>query len=1161
VIPPFDDNQRRAITVERNAVVTAGAGSGKTAVLAERFLWLLESRGAAVEQILALTFTQKAAAEMYERIYGRLREAGRLRPAEHPDASAHPDPPGRPRLQEALESFERSQISTLDSFCAEIVRGSAARYGLAADFRYDEEAVRRLARDTSMDFLLENLHDPTVEALIRIQGFEPLWLELLADLAFRHFHFAPRLDLSSMAETQLARCRQDLASRLRELEEEARRLLAIDPRVATLRANQEALRPCLSLAGLAAQERFEEALAVLDSLSLRKAGGRASADLLEMNELIDRIRPLIEDARLLVHTLEQRELLRAVFVLLGRFQERFMEAKRQEGLATFQDVAELAVQVLLHDHPLRQHYKQRFRHILIDEFQDNNRLQRDLLFLLAERLELCGPSVPAAGELEEDKLFFVGDEKQSIYRFRGADVSVFKSLHQEIERAGGRVLELDRNYRSEAGLVSFFNRLFERVLAPATTAGCQAPLGARPWEARFQRMLPGREAEHAARVHVLVKPPGGDGEEPAEDGGGELADDREAEAHAVAEFIRRAVQQGDLLVGKPGERRPAGYEDFALLLRSTGNQIHFERVFRSLGIPYATQNLRSLFLEAPINDFYLLLQLAVFPEDLGAYAGFLRSPFVNLSDQTLVRLLLEARDGRRGAQAAPAGRLGPGFEISGAEPGEQEKLRRGAEVYGYVREHADLLPLAELIHQLWYRFGYRHLVLSDPRYHPYLEFYEYLVAMAEAADRRGEPLVRFLDFLRANLGRYERLEELDTLCPRTEGVQILTIHRSKGLEFPVVVLADMGNTGRAGRGTRAYYCSEDFGIAVTLGRDSYFTRLGEAEALEQEQAEIKRLLYVACTRAMNHLVLSGCVGRRRGASSPRAHLSLLLQALEVSEALSQDPVERDGYRLEIRPVEDLPKEHWRRAQGYEAPSGGAAGPTAVPVSAIRPLYEREPLERPAPRREIAVTELCARLAPADPGGGQEAPELGGDAEELPGLPVDGQLSAGALENAFGTLTHGLLAAALGAPDTPPAEPEWERLHIPPELRPACLESAGALVSGFLASELGRAARRAERVETELPFVYRWEQGGKPLYVSGQIDAVLHTRGDLILIDFKTDRFFRPEEHACQLGLYALALEELTGREPRPYLFLLRGARAVPMTRRMDWPQLLGALRL
>ena len=1212
MILPFDDAQREAIRAQRNAVVTAGAGSGKTAVLAERFLWLLANRGATVEQILALTFTQKAAAEMYERIYQRLRSAG-------------------DRLQSALEDFDRSQISTLDSFCAEIVRSSCSRYGLSPDFRYDEEAVRRLAEDCSLDFILENIEERAVADLIRFQGFERFWRGLLADLAFRHLHYAPRLDFVPMLAVQLQRCRQGLQERLASLTTKAGRLLAIEPRVKTLQKNQESLRRIAALNELVHREEYGEALALLEGLSLRKAGGRGAPDLEEMNGLVAEIRTVIDDAQVLLHTLEQRFLLEEIFALLQSFQDRFLEAKRLRGLVTFQDVAELTVDILLHDKALRQYYKRRFRHILIDEFQDNNRLQRDLLFLLSERLQSCGDRIPGASELEEDKLFFVGDEKQSIYRFRGADVTVFKSLHHEIEGAGGRTLLLDRNYRSEPGLVAFFNRLFARVLA-----GASAPEARRPFEARFQPMEPGRETDGLrAQVHLLVKTPSPESND-------ELAGDREAEAYAVASLVRRCVDQGSLIVGEPGRRRPAGYGDFAVLLRSTGNQIHFERMFRSFGIPYASQNLRSLFLEAPINDFYLLLQLAVYPQDRSAYAGLLRSPFVNLSDETLVRLLLDCPKGsppfygldsmpvdEPGSDRAPE-RGQPRLESSTDEtpshrlvtdPRELEKLRRGLAVYRFAREEGDRMSLAELIHQLWHRFGYRQTILSDPRYHPYLEFYEHLLRLAEAADRRGEPLVRFLDFLRRNLGRYERLEELEETRSREGEVQLLTIHKSKGLEFPVVVLADMGNTGRFGGPGEAYYRSDDFGIAVNLGRDSYFTRLGSEQEAELEQAEIKRLLYVACTRAKNHLILSGSLGRRRE-SSPRAHLTLVLEALGLADAFetvgseaeatekedssagedaaaasaaryvaSAEPAAGDdlagkptasageealaepaagdkaaedtpGYRLELQRIEDLPRSEW---------SAATAAPAALPIATIAPLYERELVKRTAPRREISVTELCSRLAalttdscldPEATGASDDAaPAEALRGEQLPSLPVDPLLSVGQLENSFGTLTHEMLAATLRNPDQSPPEPEWSRLHIPAELREDCLQSARTLVSGFQRSELGEAARRARSVETELPFVYRWEEGDVRLHISGQIDAVLDTPEELVLIDFKTDRVFREGEYACQLGLYALALEELTGRGVQPHLFLLRGARAVRMTRRFDWPKLFRSLGL
>jgi len=152
----FDEEQRRAVHAEMNAVVTAGAGSGKTSVLAERFCWLVEHRGAGVEEILTLTFTQRAAAEMYERIYNRLL----LAPIS---------------LRRHLEGFENASICTLDSFCAEILSNARNLFGLPESYSYDEDSVSRLAEETSLDFLLENLQHPALQKLLHLHGFEALW--------------------------------------------------------------------------------------------------------------------------------------------------------------------------------------------------------------------------------------------------------------------------------------------------------------------------------------------------------------------------------------------------------------------------------------------------------------------------------------------------------------------------------------------------------------------------------------------------------------------------------------------------------------------------------------------------------------------------------------------------------------------------------------------------------------------------------------------------------------------------------------------------------------------------------------------------------------------------------------------------------------------------
>ena len=1090
----FDEDQRSAVQVERNAVVMAGAGSGKTSVLAERFVWLLRERGARVEEVLALTFTQKAAAEMFERIHRRLAAEG--------DAAL-----------ESLRAFDRAQISTLDSFCAEIARDAAGMFGLPPQVRNDEEGAARLADELALDFLLEHWREPALSELLRIWDFRTLWRGLFAELAVRHFHLAGGESLEVSAERQLAECRAAAARLWADTGEVRAGLLGLQARTKTLRDNQEAARLLAAAGDLLAGERYAEAGECIAGCRFKKVGARSTEDLALMNGWVDRLRgQLLPGLGELCATLARRETLRGAFWALERFRLAFLARKRAAGLATFRDVAEMAVAALLRDPALRQHYKRRFRFILIDEFQDNNRLQKELLYLLAERAELCVKRVPRPEELEPDKLFFVGDEKQSIYRFRGADVSVFTSLAGELERAGGRGLRLDRNYRSAPGLVAFFNDVFSRVMA-----GAQAD-----FEARYRGLSSPRAAgPFTPEVHLLVQPL-------RESGRGELAPREQAEAYEVARLIRERVQRGDLPVEDAGTVRPAGFADFAVLLRSTGNQVHYERMFRHFDVPYSTPNVRGLFLEAPVNDLYQLLRLALFPDDRAAYAGFLRSPLVNLSDAGFLTLLL------------PRQRPFTGLEALAAE--DRARAERGLKLVEFVRAHADRLGHGELIHRLWYEHGYRYFLLRDPRAHNYLEFYDYLVELAAGAEAQGDTLAAFLETLRENLGQYRRLEDLEVLPARpAAGVQLLTIHKAKGLEFPVVVLADAGNRGRGGGQKRPYYLSDAFGVTLNLGEGNYFTRIGEEETEAKDLAEARRLLYVALTRARSHLILSGTLKAGRGRA---AHLGMLLAGLGLTpETLFTERAAPAGYALWIRPVPELPAAVYR----------GSAARVASPQH-MRAAYERQPVRRPAVRREYSVREICEAL---ESGRLPGFPAASGESRELPALALDPLLGELGLEVGFGTRTHELLTGWLADPGGPPPAPQWR--GVAPEHRAACQAGAVELARRFLDSELGRQAQAASVREVELPFVYRWEGSGRPLYVNGQIDLLFEAADGVYLVDFKTDRRYREGEYSAQLALYALAFAELTTRPVLPVVFLLRSGEAVRVGLSFDWPALFAAL--
>ena len=1158
----LDREQARAVGVDRNAVVSAGAGSGKTTVLAERYARLVREGRAGVEEILTLTFTRKASAEMHERIYALLLEDREL-----------------PGMGEQISLFDRAQISTFDSFCAQIARGWSQRYGVPPSFAIADEERGDEAEGVALEFLLGNWERPALSEFIRVNGFERVYRGLFASIARDYLTIAEERDFREMGRRQLVELERVLKAEVAGLQGLLARIRALDARAAKAVAEAHAAIDRLpDLAALASSGSLSELRGALALVHFSKRTGNAGSDpIAEYKELADLCGVSVSTLLSVVDALASKELLSGMFELLSEFQELVRGRKRRSGLLSFHDVAELAVRILIENRPLRRFYKERFRYILIDEFQDNNELQKRLLYLLAERLGAESEGVPPAGELAPDKLFFVGDEKQSIYRFRGADVSVFKGLGEEITDSGGTALSLGVNYRSRPELIAFLNRLFPRVMAGASAA----------YEARWQPLAAveatdGGGTPAAKAVRLFYKP------YDPEAGGDDRADSDDAEAWYIARFIHDAVEERRLTIRDGGQERAPSYDDFALLLRSTGNQIRYERLFRRFGIPYTTQNVRTLFLEAPLNDLYSLLELVVYPEDRAAYAAVLRSPLVNLSDETVARLLL-------GGKSAFAGE----DDLGAVLPDDREKWKRGRTLYEELRAKADLVPIVELLRLVWYEFGYRYLLLRDRDYHGYLDYYDWFVRLAGRADRQGAPLALFLDAVRPNLGAYERLPELSILQEETRGVQLLTIHKAKGLEFPVVILANAGNSGRgSSEASEPYYLSDTHGLTLRFSkRGNYFYALGKEENARKERAEAKRLLYVALTRARSHLIVSGC-HNRNNRSGEDALLNVVLTALDVpAEALVASapaaPDQASTVGDPAIPIEIIPDIAEREL--YVRPAAAAAaGDDARPQASHRSLGIEEATE--LARRYAASESIAWRLPRTswtatalnafarERMRGAEQPDLPFEAlppaagSLLPALPVDSIIEAGHLEEPFGSLCHFALELALApARSTKEGEralrpggslspslllgalPFRLRDLLPERHRERLAEEAIALAAGFLSSELGRAALAAPARESESAFLYRYDAGGRPFFVSGKLDLLLvpAARAPACVVDFKTDREEAQGAYDVQMAIYRKAAAELLGREVRSYLYYLRGGRAVEIVREPD----LGALLL
>jgi ATP-dependent exoDNAse (exonuclease V) beta subunit len=639
--------------------------------------------------------------------------------------------------------------------------------------------------------------------------------------------------------------------------------------------------------------------------------------------------------------------------------------------------------------------------------------------------------------------------------------------------------------------------MFPSIMAPSDL----------PFEARFEPLNERPPAADAATpfeplITLLYRP------HRAEAAEEEFLDRDDAEAYRLAEFIRRSVTGSPpLSVNVRGVIRPATYDDFAILLRSGSNQIRYERMLRLFDIPYSSQTIRSLFLEAPLNDLYAILQLAVYPYDRSAYAAVLRGPFAHLSDDAVVRIL-----GRfeRPFSEAPLKDL----------PTDNRKYLLATDLYADLVSRVDRVPIPELLRMLWYDYGYRYTLLRDPAHHTYLEYFDYFLALAESTDAAS--MAEFLDTVRPHLGRYEKLPELSYLPESTNGVQIMTIHKAKGLEFPVVILANTGNVGRReGAGTTPYYLHPEFGLTFNLipegnapgsrDRSNYFYVLGREEREQREYAELKRLLYVGMTRAESHLVISG-VHHAGNQKSEEALLNMILGALDNGGDAGS------GYRFVREEIGDVSREEYFRAIGGSRPAD---------IASVSPLYEAAPvIHRRVPRHRVSVTELNREHAAFKDDAESKA------ATQLKAIASDAVIAEYHVEAQFGTLCHHVLQMRIaGVYETPDDIPQRSlrnfRLDaLEPEERTLLLKDAWLLADRFLASKTARLMEGALLVETEVPFVLRTEEEGNELMVRGQIDLLVARTDELVVIDFKTDRTIRDGEYAEQLSLYRQAAPDL-----------------------------------
>jgi ATP-dependent helicase/nuclease subunit A len=1043
---------------EGSLLLEANAGSGKTSVLVERFVRSVLEDGVRPARILAITFTERAAGELRARVRQRFVELG--------------------RRDEARET-EAAWVSTIHGFCTRVLRAHAVAAGLDPAFTVFDEAAARPLRDGAWEEALARLLDG---------GHAAAALELVA--AYDADRLRTAITMAHDALRSAGHTRPSLP----------RPQGLADPHV--LRAPLEAARAAaaveLHLAGAGktvstARERLKRCADLLAATPPGELAPELGALTIGMNANALKTPPCdAYRAALKAYTCACRDARAAAAValldeLLGNYSDAYADAKRARAALDFDDL-ELHARDLLTDAPaLRNSYVERFDRVMVDELQDSNPLQLDLF-----------------RALDRDDLFFVGDELQSIYGFRHADVDVFRALRARFA-AEDRVATLATNFRSHGAILATINAAFAPRMGDS-----------------FVALREGRETAppSAPLVELFVTDQAGweDVDLGAERPGTKAW--RQAEARLLAQRVRELVHSG---VHRP--------EEIVVLLRALGDLPVYERALEDQGLLTMSVGGRGYWGRQVVRDLCAWLAALANPRDEIALYGVLASPLVGLSSDALAHVAAAGGKGSAWHAISNDGELRERLT-----PDDRERLDVFATRFAAERVLAPRLALDELLRRVVDATGYDLHVLSLAGGERRLANVHKLLRLAAAFERdRGRDVRGLADLATAELEAEARETDAPVELGDVKAVRLMSIHAAKGLEFPVVCVVDLGRR-RPGDGDEDLLVAEGaiglrlVGLDGSSEKALAYERL-RARARDRAAGEEERIMYVALTRAQERLIVSGGVAvdswPQEGPSSPPlawlgpALLGGDLRALPGDDEPLQDIEVGDGGW--VRVALNRPATVGRVLRTQSLAPAGASLPIATPPAPRPP--EPEPAGGPAPVRALSYSRLAAWKQCGYRYYLQRV--LG-----LPDEPVAQQEGEAAGAPAIDARTRGsLVHAVLEHDDADLAQIAAQRgLELGDEEHPDVLRLADA----FAASPLARRIARARTVHREHGFTVAL---GDTL-LTGIVDVLAHERGGAqLVVDYKTDGL----ETGTDLAAY---VEQRYGIQQRVYaLAALRGGAA------------------
>ena len=864
--------QQRATSDDSPAiVVTAGAGSGKTRALVARYLRLLEA-GYPLRSLIAITFTRKAAREMRARVRTEIeRWVNPPLPLGGEGAGVRGE-----SWQTLAAELDSARISTIHSLCAEILRAHPAEAGVDPHFSVLEEGLAATLRAQAIETALDwAAGDPQAAALFEIFTEMEVSRVLGTLLNFR-------LDIPPSTGRTDSLQGWSLAAEAwfyTHLSDSAWKTLEV---LDNLQANQPddklelARRSVLALWGDSQQaiqnKDWDAALGTLARLrkAISTGGQKGSWDaddlttareaMRELREYYDaKLKPLIgSDPPKVRWALDEQaaSALPALDSLIEQVLREYQTLKDEQQALDTDDLEGRAAQLLTENERVRARWQHGTRAVLlVDEFQDTNERQRQIVYALAG---FTSARLPKSAQTSEvSSLFVVGDAKQSIYKFRGADVTVFRQVQTDIAAAGGVPLDFDLTFRAHKPLLDGINALLAPILGEGNDP-------ARPYEIPFAplrayRQMPKSEAVAAPYIEFIL----GLGEDAA---------------------LGRAAAAGSLTVRlqELHEQEDFAWGDMALLFRASTAFDVYEDALEAAGIPFVTVAGRGFYDRPEIRDLLNALAAIADPTDDLAMAGLLRSPAIGLSDADLYNL----RFTNESDNPCPLWEAMQTCDVSEDRTGLKA---RALDIISDLRDLVGRSPAAEVLKRYLDLTGYRAILGQAPGGSRTQRNVDKLLA-----DAHRSRMVSLEDFLLY----VQTLRNVDTRegeapVEAAGAVQLMTVHKAKGLEFPLVVIADAAYSPPSW--SAPVLLDEELGLLPGLraedGARPLTWKLSTLAEAERDEAEDKRLLYVAATRAQEKLLINGHVQRlKKGNLSLRGWLGRFGEIIGLGDVILNEDV-------------------------------------------------------------------------------------------------------------------------------------------------------------------------------------------------------------------------------------------------------------------------------